>query len=82
VTASLLHVSSYVLTKSTAVWPTRAPSRLIADGGSHQAHADPVGLEYSMQRPDLRSSRSGRSWMIVGCCCCRSFIIWCVGCSV
>ena len=29
----------------------------------------PVGLEYSMQCPDLRSSCSGRSWMIVGCCC-------------
>lgn len=31
---------------------------------------DPVGLENSMRRPDLRSSCAGRSWMIVGCCCC------------
>jgi hypothetical protein len=37
----------------------------------------PVGLEYSMQCPDLGCSCAGWSWMIVGCCCCRSCIGWC-----
>lgn len=30
-----------------------------------------VGLENSTQRPGLRSSRADRSWIIIGCCCCR-----------
>jgi hypothetical protein len=31
--------------------------------------ADAVGLENSMQGPDLRSSRGAWAWMIVGCYC-------------
>ncbi|HKR48366.1 MAG TPA: hypothetical protein VJT72_02090 [Pseudonocardiaceae bacterium] len=47
-----------------------------------QLPIDPVGLEYSMQCPDLRSSCSGRLWMIVGCCFCRrlyQLVRWLLG---
>ena len=40
-----------------------------------------VGLGNAMRCPDLRSSHVGRSWMIVGCCYCRSCTGSCAGCS-
>ena len=43
---------------------------------------DAVGLGNAMRRPDLYSSCTGRSWMIVGCCCCRSCTGSCAVCSV
>jgi hypothetical protein len=40
-----------------------------------------VGLGNSMQWADLRLSCGSRSWMIVGCYCCRSCTSSCAGCS-
>jgi hypothetical protein len=40
-----------------------------------EQHGYPVGLGNAMRRADLHSSCAGRSWMIVGCCCCRRFYL-------
>jgi hypothetical protein len=68
------------------VWATVGENFLyVFKPGRHGPDAPPlhpVGLENSMQRPDLRSSCADRSWMIVGCCRCQSCTGSCAVCWV
>ena len=64
---------------SCQLLPATGPRTQLQSGAKHGSQlwrgplgslSEPVGLEYSMQDPDLGAPCADWSWMIVGCCCC------------